>query len=845
MAFLGGAGAVLLLVLVTRHCCADATQHCSTSDQLTFVKLAQTASQPVPSTAGSLAPLYRFAHSFLHSVQPNAFPQDVVRGVLNSGEVDVPEVVRYEAGYLVCLILAILYLILMPVAGGILACRHCHGNKDQSNQSSMSPWHYWGITMATCLAAITIILLAGVILAFTANNRARENMEPSLNHLQATLRHMDRAFYSISEKMDIVIDEYSVPKADIESKLKGVGEDIGQRIMASSDHMVRKAFLDLSISVRDALESGRNLQTMETLRVAMQDRQMVMENDLQKLKADLQAINQACPSCNIPDQQLEIDADYKEIPSRQRELSKLLPETKFSTLVDQGKRSFNEIPQTCQRQVAPTVKALVENLEETGESLKNSSQQFPSLRSFSELAAELEGQVERYSDDLDYYDYQRWAVAVAFCTVILLIVVLIAIALILGLPALGLPTQYCPTSCLWYAHSEGRLENMAITLLKAAMGLTFIFSWLFIILVFVTLLFGGNAHTLGCRSWRNGELFEFFDQSDELFSSLNLTESNSTDSNTTSVQQLDLNTAEIYTGCKTGKSLFDSMQLQQLFDMGDFLNLTKYMLRFRQNAHNLSVDLGGVELLSAEGKHSIKSFRESGIDTIQYESAKLLLSRPVVKTNLSAFAGQLEKTAQEQSNETTKKSLQSMADKAREVNREAELQRRDARKMTTHVNAMSVISANFKGNIDRAMHSIQLTQEALHKQVPFVVGNVSECMLQKGEACLRLYLDWVRHAILNEVLECGWLAVSLDNIHRSVCENVVDPWNAFWLCLGWCCVFLVPAVVFSFYTAEHLQPVVFTPSEKNASVDPKEKPKKQNTEPNIYVTLTDICKTNQ
>ncbi|CAL8248309.1 unnamed protein product [Merluccius merluccius] len=58
--------------------------------------------------------------------------------------------------------------------------------------------------------------------------------------------------------------------------------------------------------------------------------------------------------------------------------------------------------------------------------------------------------------------------------------------------------------------------------------------------------------------------------------------------------------------------------------------------------------------------------------------------------------------------------------------------------------------------------------------------------------------------ILSEVLECGWLGRSVDNMYTAVCLNVVDPWNGFWLSLGWCCAFLVPAVFLSLYVIRRL-----------------------------------------
>lgn len=825
---LGSRGSLLLLASMASLCCADPTQNCNITAPAEFVSLAHRSVHAVRSTAGSLRPLYNFARSFLDAVQPNEFPSDIIQRVVDEEQLDASEVAGYEAGYLVCLILALLYMILVPVLGGIFTWRHFHGNSGGSTLSSLSSHRHWGIAMATCLAATTVLLLAGVILAFTTNNRTRESMKPSLYHLRSSLGDMEDALKSIPEKLDLIVEMYSVPKANIEKHLNGVGDDIGQAVIASSDTELKEALSNLSVSVQDAVGARENLQAVHTLRLHMQERQTQLNAQLVQLRQGLQETRDSCPDCGLPSpNQLRTDADYSKLPSVQPELERFPPAAEFTGLLEQANSSFNGIPQICKNQTAPSVKALMGDWENTRTSLNSSGQQFPSLQSLSDVVSDVRHAISVYEEDIDHYEYQRWAVAVTFCTLILFIVVLTAVGLALGLPALCCP-DLCP------AHGQGQLERIAVTLLRVAVLMTLIFSWLFIILVFIALFFGGNVHTLGCRSWKSGEIFEFFDQYDDLFSSLNISQPDNS-----STPPLNLSTAEIYSGCKTGQSLFHSMQFRQMFDMDDFRNVSKYMVGFRQHIHNISVNLENFQLLPSEGTRNMQRFRDSGIDSISYAAFGILLSRPVMKTDLTALAEQLDVAAQTQTNESISNDLKSKASKTREVNKLAQQQEQDAEMMNTSVNALSVISAHFKANINKALDSIGLMQQRLQKPVPSIVRNVSQCILRKGEMYLDQYLDWARHTIINEILECQWLPISLDNVYTSSCENVVDPWNGFWLCLGWCCVFLIPAVIFSLFIANHLRPPQpHLPSGKDASSEPENKTGK--TEPNNYVNLTKI-----
>ncbi|GCC41740.1 hypothetical protein chiPu_0025902, partial [Chiloscyllium punctatum] len=42
-------------------------------------------------------------------------------------------------------------------------------------------------------------------------------------------------------------------------------------------------------------------------------------------------------------------------------------------------------------------------------------------------------------------------------------------------------------------------------------GFSFIFSWLLILLVFITFFVGGNVRTLVCKPWETGEIFQALD----------------------------------------------------------------------------------------------------------------------------------------------------------------------------------------------------------------------------------------------------------------------------------------------------------------------------------------------
>ncbi|XP_062307998.1 prominin-2-like isoform X1 [Osmerus eperlanus] len=790
-----------------------------------FLSFTETPTQQVEMSDQGLRPLYKFAHSFLESVQPNPFPEDIVSKILKNEQQNISQLVHYEAGYLVCLILAVLYLLLMPIAGAVLAWRHFHGKKAETNtqSSKLSSRFHQDIGVAVCLSLTTLLLLVAVFLAFSVNSKVRGNMSPSLTQLDTNLRSVEESLKSIPRKMQVVMEQYSIPKAEISTAIYGANVTIGANIVSSVIFEVNKALTQLSVSVGEAISSIENLQTVRTTKLKLQARQRNMQRDLQGLQRRLQSLK-SCSSCDIPDpSNLETDADYTLIPRIEDILYKMPPTSDLEGLVREGNSSFNSIPQLCSDQMAPTMTALLLELNRNQESLNNSSRSFPSMQSLTEGASELRAAVRRYSGSVDYYDYVRWAVAVTFCTIMLVVVLLMVAAVCLSLPVLFNPTIYdtLPHVCL---------EHTAISLFRASVVLSLAFSWLFVILVFVMLFFGGNIHALGCRSWTNGQLFKFLDHED-IFKGFN-------DSILSNATQINPSISKIYQGCERGESLFHSMDMNQLFDLEDFLNSTKYFTGFRNAAQNMSINVNDLKLIPDKGKQGLVTFSKIGLEGIDYDNLLLLLSRPVVKRDLAALANELDEKAGLPANTKIKEDLKYEAATSRGLDGTVGQQMTDAGSMSTSLNALRNISKTYMVNVNKTLESFSKAEVALYTNVPLIVSNMSKCILERSEHYLLHYLGWARQVILNEVLSCHWLAVSLDNVYMAVCVNVLDPWNAFWLCLGWCCAFLVPGVIFSLYVVRRLRPTPPSCTGKDTFNLPAKSTEK--TKSNIYLTLKKI-----
>ncbi|KAL7839268.1 hypothetical protein SRHO_G00259260 [Serrasalmus rhombeus] len=781
------------------------------------LNLIQAPASPIKNSAGSLEPLYNFARLFLLAVQPYGFPLDTASRV-SQNEATSSEVIRYEAGYMVCLILAVLYIVAIPVVGVVLVWRHFHYKKMavESQPSPLTlPWYQRNVTVITCLSVVVILLLCGVILTFNTNNKMHQNMQPNLSRLRTDIGNIEKALNSVPQKVDSIVDKFSVFQEELMEELQETGDLIGRTILSSLNSTINVAVDSLRTTVQDATGAQRHLLEVKELRENMQAIYTLLNMELTEMQTQLGKLNSSLNTST-----LMTDANYDLIPSVDPEVQQLSFVSVFDGMEEQVEMLISSIPSICANQSTPQIEELRVYLNNVHTAFGNSSKRLPSLRSLSSAVSNVPAALDKTKADIEYYDYVRWSVSVSFCTLILIISLLMLAGLVIGASMVISPTLYP-----FYLQDQLRLTT--VYLLYVASGMIFIFSWLFIIMVFINLFFGGNAHALACRSCTNGDIFEFLDKQ-ALFSSLDAEEPEdmdivaattqspimTTDNSTTDLfmnptdhqGKQAIKTFEIYQGCQMGRSMFYSMHMNELFSMNKFLNESMYLSGLVDSMHALNFDLSSIQLLPDSARTAVQQFRDfSNLDQINYNNFLRLLASPIMKTDLDAFATQLERAALT-ANGTIGENLMSEAAKARQLANIVRLQDSYRRNMSYSIEALATIRRNYQANADNTLLNATEVESSLQLQVPDAVQTVSDCVMERATELLRQYFVFVRYAIIDEALDCSWLPVSLSNMYTATCDNLIGPWNAFWLSLGWCCAFLVPGVIFSILAAQLWKP---------------------------------------
>ncbi|XP_062817186.1 prominin-2 [Anolis carolinensis] len=751
---------------------------------------------------GPLDPLYGLVHSYLDVVQQNPFPADLLREALNDPpSARTSQILQYQTGYLVCATIAVIYFVALPAVGLSLCCcgrrRRCGGRVKAYRRSLRCQRNL----LMLGLLLTTLVILAGVVCAFAANQRVKEEMEPgsrdALNTLQALRRHVN----GIPQGVQRAVDQVAVPKEQILQDLDNVGRSIGSTIQLVLKGTVYLAMAAMKGRVQDLQNSLHHLRTVNTTVQALIRHQDELESTLKERKESIVFLlkDPRCAYCQSAfnrAESLELGVNYRRVPSVEKELKTLhgLPKANFTEMIERANRSFNSIPEVAGAKMAEVVRDLKAEIEKAARKVQSIADGFPILehtRLMNDALAKAENHSRPYFKEVKHYEKYRWIVGVVACTVVLLIVFCNLLGLSLGL--YGLTVREDPSDY------ESRGEAGA-KLLLTGIGFSFLFSWLLILLVFGTFLVGGNVQTLVCKHWASQEIYKFIDTPGNLPASMNISQHLGLKKN--------LNITTAYQQCKNGAGFWEVLHLEDRYNLNEHLHLAKYTTEFQKRLGRFQTRFEDIVLLNAEGRKDLETFRDSRIDLIDYPAFTAEMRNPMVRTNLEGLAGDLERLSTVQSDRTVAERLAEEAWKLKEIqNTMVLLMEGMVAKLKESIHFLSMLAPGLQILINSTESQVGHAETAIPLESQKILQQELSCFERKEVGYVSQYLNWLRIVLIEDVASCLPFSAALDNGRVILCDRIADPWNAFWFSLGCCTIFLILSIFFAIKTMKHFRPI--------------------------------------
>ncbi|XP_008826406.1 prominin-2 isoform X2 [Nannospalax galili] len=774
------------------------------AEHLAFAPVARTRwLAPRICQPGPLDPLYGTVRRFLSVVQLNSFPSELVKALLNEpSSVKMDQVVRYEAGYVVCAVIAGLYLLAVPTTGLCFCCCRCRrrcGGRVKTEHKALACER--GTLMAFLLLT-TLVLLVGMVCAFITNQHTHRQTGPSVEAVPETLLSLRGLVSDVPKELQAVAEQFSLPQERVSKELDGVGESLGNTIhsqLKSTVYLVLASVHSLGQGLQDSMD---HLRILNATSVELQEGQQRLEPPLQAHRDRLRTLLQEsgchgdCKGALSQADALELGADFSQVPPVNDVLHRLkgVPEANFSSMVQEENNTFNNLPLLVAVQTTSVVKDLKKALVEQPEGVKMLAQGFPGSEAASHWSQALE-KLDQYSrpylQKVQQYEMYRWIVGCVLCSTVLLVVICNLLGLSLGI--WGLSAREDPS------HSEIKGEAGA-RFLMVGVAFSFLFAAPLILLVFATFLVGGNVQTLVCQNLENGELYKFADTPGNLPPSMNLSHLLGLKKNVSVLQA--------YRQCKAGAALWEVLQLNDSYDLDRHLNIRQYTHRLQQELQNFKVDVKDLDLLSPTAHRDLEALQGSGLEKIHYSDFLVQIQKPVVKTDMEQLAQELEGLAQAQNNSLLEQQLKDEAKGLRKLYQEKVVPQQSlVAKLNLSVRALESFAPKLQVETSDVLGNVTHLKGKLPTWASHILRNASECFLNREMGYFSQYVAWVREEVTQHIATCQPLSGALDNGRVILCDMMADPWNAFWFCLGWCTFFLIPSIIFAVKTSKYFRPI--------------------------------------
>ncbi|XP_069799380.1 prominin-2 [Dendropsophus ebraccatus] len=769
--------------------------------ELQFTTLESQNISVIRRDSGGMAPLYRMQKLFLNAVQPNPFPEEILRSLFrNSSSLETSEVVKYEAGYVTCAVITIIFLIFM-LAFGITFCVF------QYRGRRMLPCE-GGVCQPTPIFTLLLctfcILFAGIVCTFYLNQKTHQEVGAGVKDLTRTLQSFRSSISSIPQAIDQLVSEYSIPKARVLEDLNSFGPAVNSTVNAKLNNEIRpllqeslQSARDLEMAAQIVVDVNKTLMDLQAKGQDLMDEVISHRDSLLAVLSDPSCKN--CKDAASIIQNMQLDPNQIQVPSIGEYVDKLANVRKINLpgICERALQALSDMPKLVNTQTSNSIRDITLTLNETQKVIESYAGKIPILRyiePIDDAVYSFEQKTKVYGGEVERYEYYRWVVGVVLCCVLLLIAICTILGLLFGVWGLYL---------LRDPENSRRRRRDGVGFLLIEVYLSLLFAWMIIIFVFVTFLIGGNIQTLVCNHWANGDIYRFLDDPNNLPQNINLK------------RQLGLrensNFTDLYRQCKRGAPIWTVLQLNPI-DLDSAFNISQYTGQLKSQIDNLNVSVAGLDLISNIAIMVLKDYNNSGLDQVPSSSILSQIQSPPIIVQIGQFIPNLKGLASMQSNTNIRSQLENEAAALAGIQIAAQQDQESfTEKLNNSLQALAVLAPNLKGGIQRTAQNIYTLKGPLIQGTIEQLKNESKCLLDQAIGYFSQYIDWVKQTITNNIASCRSLPTTLDNARLVLCDHVTDPWNGFWFCLGWCTIILIPNVLLGIKSAQYIAPKSRTP----------------------------------
>ncbi|XP_039182490.1 prominin-1 isoform X10 [Crotalus tigris] len=775
---------------------------------------------------GTIGILFRIVHAFLCIVQPNYFPQDLIKKLVQQtfgnkpGDYQKPEnvvltlqAVYYEIGFIISAALGIIFVLLLPLIGLCFClCRYCDNCGGEMHQRQKKNANCRRGCFTSLLLVATLLSSIGVFFACAANQHLTSQVQGARGLISNNFRDLQMFLNGTPGQIDYLVNQYNITKKKVLSDLNNVGILLGSRVweqLGKEVYPALDAALTMAGAIRETKEALENVsgclemlqEGTEKLHTSLMD---VTEDLIDTLNDSACMATQVASTCNLIRNslnQLIINANYSKLPGVNPQLVKVNEVLKIdlSNLIQKGYAAFNDTPELVQDQTknilsaVPHIKNILENV---GSNITAFTKKLPIqkiLTDFTVYLTQCEAYVEDYFPLVEQYDFYRWLGCLILCCMMILILVFFYLGLLCG--TCGYDKNATPTT-------RGCLSNTGGNFLMAGVTFSFLFSWVLMLTVVVTFITGGNVEKLICESFHDKTLFQILDTP----YLLNRQWKNYLSGIILKNPDIDLTFEQVYSDCKDNKGIYATLHLENLFSIHKILNISMHAEDMSLKIKYININLSNIVLLSNTGKENLLNFGSSGINEINFAAYLSEINKSITKIDLLLYANDLEARADQLPKGALENALKGHANTIRLIHNQQVVPLEQGMAVKKYVRARSTLNQSIKllqktslelpEKVRSVISAIEATQLLINNNASFIIVQEAKKYMDTILGYFEQYSMWVKDSISTQVATCKPIANTIDTaVDIFLCSYAMDSLNAFWFGLGGCSILLIPAII--------------------------------------------------
>ncbi|KAM9331522.1 prominin-1 isoform 2-T2 [Gastrophryne carolinensis] len=771
---------------------------------------------------GAIGLLFHIVQGFLYIVQPNAFPQDLARRLAQQkfstarNDYHKPEnvvltlqAIHYEIGFIVAGVLGILFFLLMPLVGLCFCmCRCCDNCGGEMHQRQKKNADCQRGCFATILFVTSLLISVGVLCAFAANQNLTNQVRGSKKLVQSNFKDLKTLLNDTPMQIEYLLAKFNTTKDRALSEITNVGSLLGERVHEQLAKKVVPAFdavLNMAAAIKETKEALENVSVsvevlqegMDRLNANLTDAKIQLNNTLNDPVCSINVSMSPCNNIRNSLVQLQINANFSTLPDVKRYLGKLnsVLQTDLSNLVQKGYAAFNNTPEMVQNQTRKIEEDVKNVLDSVGVNITNFSKMVPVLHIMSNMTSYLmqsEMLVREYYPVVEQYDFYRWLASLVLCSMVTLIVIFYFLGLFCGY--CGFDQHASPTT-------RGCVSNTGGNFLMAGVGFSFIFSWVLMLVVIVTFLAGGNVEKLVCEPFQDKSLFKVLDTPYLLNSQWKNYLSGVLYHNA----NINLTFEKVYSECKENKGIFTALQIDNLFNLNEFLNISMYVDEISERIDTMNINLNNIVLLDERGRQNLYDFSNTGINTIDFDAFLTEVGKSSTKFDLLTFANNLERNADQLPKGALGNALKGHANSIRMIHvQQVVPMEQTMTVLTQSIQLLERTSFEIEGKVNDVINGIESAQMLVSNNASTVIKQESKKFMDTVINYFVQYVQWVKDSIALDVAGCKPIANVVDTaVDVLLCSYICDSMNSFWFGLGGATILLIPAIIFAVKLAKY------------------------------------------